>query len=1481
MAGLAAPKAFAADPVTSPLSVVSIDGSPEAYTLAMAYGQASLGDIADLSSMSFTSTDDAYRRLIVGDADLILVPAPTTSQLDAAREAGMDLEVIPLATEGFFFLVGADNPVTSLSQTQLRQIYSGAITDWAQVGGTPGPITAYQQRSDSASQAAMTDLVMGATAMAPAPLQRTPGPTGPIDAPAIFTGQDGAIGYAYGYYVNAIWSDWTDLEGQGIHLIGVDGVAPSASAVQSGRYPLTSSLAIVIDHADASTSPARVLAQSLLSAQGRSVTERAGFQPLGSPVTATATPDVPAAISSSPSELASDGQTFDVNPVTVTWTTELVSARTDTTAIPHCAQVQRARISGLADTDVENALMATFRDRQDAYLKQAWGTDRLSSGQACLPTGDMASLRSTPVTLTLSLSVEADFGNVLSLVSVPSGATSGPSPVAAVLNARLDTGADLSLADLFSDGANLAAMVQADSVLDERAVMSWVLAHRVGEEQPFSFTSSSATIDEPDGTQVVIDFASQWPEVAIYDLVPADPGVYDGTGTVVTCPVLTRYADGVCWTDDGATLASADTGSAGAAITVHLPLDAQDRWQVTGVPAGVVAAPEPSGGVGPATMRIHLAANGDAASRSLAIKVAVTDPATHTGYSGYVVVDQAGLLPPAPQVDTANARIVAGALPEPVDPTWTLRLTWPDATVSAPVPVAPDGSWSAPTPAGMASGPVTATGVGPQGDGPDATAWLDTTIPNAPVIQTANSSIVSGTSDPGVTITLTWPDHSVVHVTPRSGQWMAPTPPGAQSGVVTAVAVDAAGNPSVARSVPLVTARPSAPVVHSATAARIEGSAPGVVGVGWTVSVRGSGGALIGSAPVDATGAWSLDVPRGVMEHGATVQLTTADQAGNLSDPTIVEVPEPVVDPQGSTLVVTSDPIQVTIPPCWAAPEISTTEVTAQATILDTAGRAVPAANVRFSVAGPLVAIQPEATTDDDGVANLTAVVDLGALLAGGRPEVSAQVLVDGVWRDLADSPVEVPMGLVAVPMPSSAPVATVSQVGDAPVPADGATAYQVSVDWIDGCGTPVAGLDVGFQVDGAAALTSGTATLDGQGHADVLVTDRHAETVALQAWVTLDTGQTIPVEQTPQDLVFRPGTPDAWQSSLAVESQVVTIPCDRPGATTVSVQVKDQAGRPLSDAVVRLSVDGEATVSSASVTTDESGVASATVADQTSETVTVSAQVVDGGVLRPLAGSPVAVTFLPGCAPPDPSTLSYSMTQGVRLANGVDAYTVTIYARDVNGGRVTGLVSDLGVTTTGTQVAAPLVDNGDGTYTATIVSHQVGIFPVRVTFTGADHLVRDLVDSPAHVTFIPAWSSTLSTSVTPDPLAAVGDGLESYILTASVVARVGGSASAPLTGQGSLISAAITSSGGADPGVGADVQITDFTETQPGTYSARLTAPVAGTYEVVVTWLEPGMGTVSTSPILVTSAMGASSTSMSTTAEQAPGISRNVTKHR
>jgi phosphate transport system substrate-binding protein len=86
--------------------------------------------------------------------------AMTDAEKALAIANGVDPVEWKVAVDGIAIIVNVDNPVDTLTLTQLEGIFNGTITNWNQVGGDNEAISLYGRDSASGSYASFKDLVL-------------------------------------------------------------------------------------------------------------------------------------------------------------------------------------------------------------------------------------------------------------------------------------------------------------------------------------------------------------------------------------------------------------------------------------------------------------------------------------------------------------------------------------------------------------------------------------------------------------------------------------------------------------------------------------------------------------------------------------------------------------------------------------------------------------------------------------------------------------------------------------------------------------------------------------------------------------------------------------------------------------------------------------------------------------------------------------------------------------------------------------------------------------------------------------------------------------------------------------------------------------------------------------------------------------------------------------------------------------------------
>lgn len=219
-------------------NLLTLDGATALYPIYASYVQAVYPkDDYDpyLSELVRCSkTTEAYERLLRKESDLIFVAAPSQKQLEKVKAAGEELVMTPIGKEAFVFFVNAENPVTELSSKQIKDIYSGDITNWKQVGGKDSTIRAFQRPEGSGSQSAFLRF-MGNHPVAEAMTKDVPSGMGDIlNVVSEYENRENAIGYSFRFYTQVM------NQHKDIRLLKVDGITPDEEHIRNDSYPITS-----------------------------------------------------------------------------------------------------------------------------------------------------------------------------------------------------------------------------------------------------------------------------------------------------------------------------------------------------------------------------------------------------------------------------------------------------------------------------------------------------------------------------------------------------------------------------------------------------------------------------------------------------------------------------------------------------------------------------------------------------------------------------------------------------------------------------------------------------------------------------------------------------------------------------------------------------------------------------------------------------------------------------------------------------------------------------------------------------------------------------------------------------------------------------------------------------------------------------------------------------------------------------------------
>jgi phosphate transport system substrate-binding protein len=209
--------------------------------------------------------------LIGGGADFALTTRSLTKdeadQVLARRKA--DAREKAVALDAIVVWVNAKNGVSSLSLDGLAKIYTGSITDWKKAGGRKGAIALLGAENGSDLAVAFKERALkGADALAT--VKAMPGSAAVLEA---VVADPLAVGYGN---LAAVPKGAKALKLRAKSTA----VGAVASALQSGKYPLTEKLLVCMAGEPAAGTLAADFLAFVLSADGQRVCVDAGYVPL-------------------------------------------------------------------------------------------------------------------------------------------------------------------------------------------------------------------------------------------------------------------------------------------------------------------------------------------------------------------------------------------------------------------------------------------------------------------------------------------------------------------------------------------------------------------------------------------------------------------------------------------------------------------------------------------------------------------------------------------------------------------------------------------------------------------------------------------------------------------------------------------------------------------------------------------------------------------------------------------------------------------------------------------------------------------------------------------------------------------------------------------------------------------------------------------------------------------------------------------------
>lgn len=240
----------------SDLSKITVSGStsvgPTMEVLAEDYQKANEGTTIEVqqvgSSAGITNTIDGTSQIGMSSRDL-------------KDEEKSELKEYQIAIDGIAVITNSANKVKDLTLDQIKDIYTGKITNWKEVGGADADIVVVSREDGSGTRDGFQEIVGFESEDLSSNAQISDG-SGNIKTTV--QGNENAIGYiSFGYLDDSINS------------VQIDGVEPTEENVYNDTYPISRPF-LLVTKGDA-TGDAKSFIDYVLSDEGQKTIEEEGF----------------------------------------------------------------------------------------------------------------------------------------------------------------------------------------------------------------------------------------------------------------------------------------------------------------------------------------------------------------------------------------------------------------------------------------------------------------------------------------------------------------------------------------------------------------------------------------------------------------------------------------------------------------------------------------------------------------------------------------------------------------------------------------------------------------------------------------------------------------------------------------------------------------------------------------------------------------------------------------------------------------------------------------------------------------------------------------------------------------------------------------------------------------------------------------------------------------------------------------------------
>lgn len=234
-------------------------------------GSTSIGPLAEKLAMKYEEENDVKIEVNqIGSSAGITNAINGVSQIGMAsrdlkqKEKDSNLQELIIAYDGIVVVAHPSNPIKNLTMEQVKQIFTGEVTNWKEIGGKDMEIVVVSREDGSGSRDAFQEIVGYKS--------------GQLIKNAIVASGNGNIKTTVAMNKHAVGFISFEYVDESVSTMDINGVQATAENVLAGQYELSRPFLFV--HKEDVPESAKQFMEFILTPEGQKIVESAGAIPL-------------------------------------------------------------------------------------------------------------------------------------------------------------------------------------------------------------------------------------------------------------------------------------------------------------------------------------------------------------------------------------------------------------------------------------------------------------------------------------------------------------------------------------------------------------------------------------------------------------------------------------------------------------------------------------------------------------------------------------------------------------------------------------------------------------------------------------------------------------------------------------------------------------------------------------------------------------------------------------------------------------------------------------------------------------------------------------------------------------------------------------------------------------------------------------------------------------------------------------------------